>query len=331
MAETINWGILGTGRIATKFVKGLAQAEGANINAVGSRAQQSAHEFGERFEIPKRYANYQDLVIDPEVDIIYVSSPHSYHHEHSLLALNAGKAVLCEKPFTLNAYEARELVRVARERNVFLMEGMWTRFFPLMRRLEDLLADQVIGEVHSLIADAGIRRSSETKERLFRLDLGGGALLDLGVYPVSLASMIFGNPEHITAMAHFGDDGVDERMGILLGYPNGSLATLFTAIRTESPKEALILGSKGRIRIHGNFITPTRLSIIIDGESEKVIEEKIIGNGMNYEAEEVMRCLREGAIESPLMPLDESVSILETLDSIRAQLDFKFPTEMSND
>jgi predicted dehydrogenase len=327
MDKIINWGILGTGRIAKQFVEGLSDATGAQVTAVGSRAEDSAKIFGERFNIPNCYEGYENLVNDPELDVVYVSSPNTFHYEHTLSALRAGKAVLCEKPFTINAQEAHELVLQARQRKLFLMEGMWTRFFPIMIKLRELLANRTIGEAHTLIADAGIRRSVETKERLFRLDLGGGALLDLGVYPISLASMIFGKPERIKTMAHFGEYEVDERMGILLGFPNGSLASLYTAIRTESPKEALILGSKGMIRIHANFITPTRLTVTLYGESEKVIDENMVGNGMNYEADEIMRCLRAGKIESPLMPLDESVRIMETLDTIRAHLDFKYPTE----
>jgi predicted dehydrogenase len=327
MDKIINWGILGTGRIAKQFVEGLSDATGAQVTAVGSRAEDSAKIFGERFNIPNCYEGYENLVNDPELDVVYVSSPNTFHYEHTLSALRAGKAVLCEKPFTINAQEAHELVLQARQRKLFLMEGMWTRFFPIMIKLRELLANRTIGEAHTLIADAGIRRSVETKERLFRLDLGGGALLDLGVYPISLASMIFGKPERIKTMAHFGEYEVDERMGILLGFPNGSLASLYTAIRTESPKEALILGSKGMIRIHANFIAPTRLTVTLYGESEKVIEENMVGNGMNYEADEIMRCLRAGKIESPLMPLDESVRIMETLDTIRAHLDFKYPTE----
>ncbi len=331
MKDTFQWGILGTGRIAKKFVEDLEHAAGAQVTAVGSRTKDTAKSFSDLFNIPRFYQGYENLVNDPELDVIYISSPHTFHHQHASLALKAGKAVLCEKPFTINATEAHGLVQEARQRDLFLMEGMWTRFFPLMGRLRALLAAQVIGEVHTLIADAGIRRTIETKERLFRLDLGGGALLDLGVYPVSLASMIFGSPERIMALAHFGGNHVDERMGILLGYPNGSVATLYTAITTESPKEALILGSGGRIRIHGNFITPTRMTITMDDKSAQVIEEDILGNGMHYEAEEVMRCLREGAIESPLMPLDETVSILETMDTIRAQLDFRYPNEINAD
>ena len=330
MDRIVNWGILGTGRIATKFVIGLGNAKGAYVKAVGSRVKETAREFGGRFNIPRQYARYQDLVNDPELDVVYISSPHTFHYEHSLLALKAGKAVLCEKPFTLNALQARELVRESRQHKLLLMEGMWTRFFPIMDRLRELLASQVIGDVHTFIADIGIRRSIESKERLFHLDLGGGSLLDLGVYPISLASMIFGAPARITAMAHFGESGVDERLGIILGYPSGALASVFTAITTESPKEAVILGSKGMLRIHSNFITPTRLTVNIYGESESIIEEGMIGNGMHYEADEIMRCLRAGNIESPLMPLEESVRIMETLDSIRSQLGFKYPTETIN-
>jgi predicted dehydrogenase len=325
--KTINWGILATGRIARKFVQGLRDAPGARALAVGSRSRMTAEKFGEDFGIPHRYGRYQDLVADPELDVIYISSPHTFHFEHSKLALDAGKAVLCEKPFTVNAAEARQLVHEARQRNLFLMEGMWTRFFPIMHRLRELLADRVIGNVHTLIADAGIRRSAENKERLFRMDLGGGALLDLGVYPVSLASMVFGSPDRFTAMAQLGDTGVDERLGITLGYPDGAIASLYTAIKTESPKEAILLGTKGSIRIHGNFITPTRLTLSRYGQAETFFEEELTGNGMHYEAMEVMHRLNSGSIESPLMPLDESVRIMETLDAIRSQIGLIYPSE----
>lgn len=325
MDATIHWGILGTGRIARKFVQGLRDAPGARVLAVGSRSQVTAEKFGEDFGIPNHYGRYQDLVADPNVEIVYISSPHAFHYVHAKLALDAGKPVLCEKPFTINAAEARDLVFEARQKNLFLMEGMWTRFFPIMDRLRKLLADRAIGDVHTIIADAGIRRSIEAKERLFRLDLGGGALLDLGVYPVSLASMVFGPPNRIDALGYIGEYEVDERLGIILGYPDGAIASLFTAIKTESPKEAILLGAKGSIRIHGNFITPTRLTLNRYGESETCFEEEITGNGMHYEANEVMRCLRSGSIESPLMPLDESITIMETLDAIRTKLGLEYP------
>jgi predicted dehydrogenase len=330
MANRINWGILGTGRIATKFAQGLASAPQARLLAVGSRAEASARDFASRFDIPRPYAGYETLVADPDLDVVYVSSPHTLHFEHTLLALQAGKPVLCEKPFTLNAAEAGRLVDEVRQRNLFLMEGMWTRFFPLMESLQALLSEGALGELQMLTADLGIRRTIESRERLFRPDLGGGALLDVGVYPVSLASLLFGEPERIESMAQFGEYGVDERAGVVLGYANGALASLYMAIRTETPKEAVLMGTQGMIRIHANFVIPTRMTVSIQGQPDRVIEEPLEGNGMHYEAEEVMRCLEQGWRESPRMPLDESVSIMRTLDRIREQWNFRYPSELDS-
>ncbi|MFN2274647.1 MAG: Gfo/Idh/MocA family protein [Anaerolineales bacterium] len=330
MADRINWGILGTGRIATKFAQGLASAPQAKLLAVGSRAETSASEFAKRFDIPRPYTGYETLVADPDLDVIYVSSPHALHFEHTLLALQAGKPVLCEKPFTLNEAEVKQLVDEARQRDLFLMEGMWTRFFPLMDTLQALISEGALGELQMLAADLGIRRTIETRERLFRPDLGGGALLDVGVYPVSFASLLFGEPERIESMAQFGTYGVDERAGVLLGYSNGALASIYMAIRTETPQEAILLGTQGMIRIHANFVIPTRMTVSIQGEPDRVIEEPLVGNGMHYEAEEVMRCLKQGWRESPRMPLDESVSVMRTLDRIREQWNFHYPSELNS-
>jgi predicted dehydrogenase len=327
MDRIFNWGILGTGRIAKKFAEGLKLAKGAHLLAVGSRSEETAGDFGQQFNIPRRYVGYQEMVNDPDLDIVYISSPHAMHFDHSLLAIRAGKAVLCEKPFTLNSAQAFELAQEARERRQFLMEGMWTRFFPLMTCISDLLSKEVLGEIHMLSADLGIRRSIESRDRLFKPELGGGSLLDVGVYPISLASMIFGEPDQVTGFAHFGEYGVDDRAAVVLGYPSGGLASLYMAIRTETPKEAVILGSNGSIRIHSNFVIPTRMTIHIEGEAERVIEKALEGNGMHYEAIEVMQCLSEGKTESAIMPLAESISIMKILDEIRDQWGFRYPSE----
>jgi len=328
MADWINWGILGTGRIASKFAQSLASAPRARLLAVGSRSETSAGEFARRFDIPRPYASYEALVADPDLDVVYISSPHALHFEHALLALQAGKPVLCEKPFTLNAAEAKQLVEEARRRDLFLMEGMWTRFFPLMDTLQAMLSEGELGELEILAADLGIRRTIESRERLFRPELGGGALLDVGVYPLSFASLLFGEPERIVSLAHFGAYGVDECAGVVLGYSNGALASLYMAIRTETPKQAFLLGTKGMLRIHANFVIPTRMTVSIQGQPERVIEEPLVGNGMHYEAEEVMACLEQGLCESPRMPLDESVAIMRTLDRVREQWDFRYPSEL---
>jgi predicted dehydrogenase len=327
MAAEFNWGILGTGKIAGKFAEGLSRATGARLLAVGSRTVQTAEEFGTQHEIPRRYGTYEALVQDPDLDVVYISSPHAFHHEHSLLALRAGKAVLCEKPFTINAAEAGQLVREARERSLFLMEAMWTRFLPVIVELRRMLLEQVIGAPQALLADFGIRREPGTSDRLFRLELGGGALLDLGVYLVSLASMLFGEPDHMSSLAAIGGTGVDERASFILGYASGAQACLFTAIRNESPKEAVILGKAGSIRIHAPVFRPDHLTLTLPDGTQQPIERPVEANGMHYEAQEVMRCLDAGLTESPVMPLDESVSIMRTLDAIRKPWNLRYPAD----
>lgn len=327
MNDYVHWGVLGTGRIANKFAEGLRHAPGARLIAVGSRSKESAETFGDRHNVEHRHIGYEELAANPEVDVIYIGSPHTYHHSHTKLALDAGKNVLCEKPFTINATEATDLVRLARSRSLFLMEGMWTRFFPIMEVLRSLLEEKVIGEPQMLVADLGIRRTPESRPRLFAPELGGGALLDVGIYPISFASFLFGKPARIESLAEFGEYEVDEQAGILLGHHAGQLAILYGAIRTETPKEAIILGAKGSIRLHANFVKPSKLTLEVYGKFTRDYEIPIEGNGMHYEAIDVMNCLRAGAGESETMPLDESVSIMETMDAVRAQWGFVYPGE----
>jgi predicted dehydrogenase len=327
MADRIRWGILGTGRVSAKFVEGLHNAPGAEVRAVGSRSPETAKAFADRFEIPVRHVSYEDLAGDPSVDVIYVGTPHSCHYRDTVLASQSGKPVLVEKPFMLNAAQAEGAVALARDKKVFLMEAMWTRFLPLMEGLRGLLHDHVIGELHLLSADLGIRRTPESRPRLFDLSLGGGALLDTGVYPVSLSSLLLGVPERIVSMAKIGSYGVDERAAMLFEFRGGALAVLYCAIRTETPKEAMLMGEMGHIRLHANFVHPTQLTLTLNEGAERVMLFPMEGNGLQYEAVEVMRCLREGCLESPRMPLDESVSIMRTLDEIRAQWGLKYPGE----
>ncbi len=325
--ETTRWGILGTGRIAQAFADDLRFAPGAELSAVGSRAAATAQAFGERFRIPHRHASYEALVQDPQVDVVYVATPHNLHEPAARLALQAGKPVLCEKPFTLNAAEARGLINLARQRQIFLMEAMWTRFLPAAARLRELLAEGWIGDACLLAADFGTRFDPEADRRQFAAELGGGALLDLGVYPVSLASMVFGPPETIVSLGVVGPTGVDEVGGVLLRYPHGQMACLYTSLRLDTPTEAHLIGTQGRIRIHAPMFRPTGLSLIREGTNEEIVDCPILGTGLHHEAAEVMRCLQAGQLESPVMPLDESRSIMETLDAIRVQWGLKYPRE----
>ena len=325
--STVRWGILGPGSIAKRFAEGLKTLPDARLVAVGSRTREKADRFAEQFGAPNRHDSYEALVADPEVDAIYVATPHTLHREHSILALNAGKAVLCEKPFTINAGECREVVRVAREKNLFPLEGMWSRFFPAMARLRELIRDGVIGEVRMVQVDFGFRAGVNPESRLFNPSLGGGALLDVGVYCVSFASMILGTPSRVESMATLGDTGVDEQSAMLLGYPDGQIALLATAIRTNTRQDALVTGTEGHIVLHRPWWNPRTLTIARGGKDPETLEIPFEGNGFHYEAAEVARCLRAGKLESDVLPLDESIAILETMDKIRGQWGLKYPVE----
>jgi len=327
MTERVGWGILGTGRIAVKFAADLRHAPGALLAAVGSRNPETAEAFGRRFRIPHRHASYAALVNDPDVDVVYVSTPHSLHADNARLALEAGKGVLCEKPFTLNARQAYELIALARLRGLFLMEAMWTRLLPAAVLLRRMLADGILGDVRLLAADFGLQFDFDPASRLFAPELGGGALLDLGVYPVSLASMIFGPPASIASLATIGETGVDDQSGIVFRYPQGQIACLYTAMGVTTPTEATLVGTRGRLRLHAPIYCPEQMTLTLTGRKDRLIERRLNGNGLHYQAVEVMRCLRGGKLESEIMPLDESLAVMETLDAIRAQWGLRYPGE----
>jgi predicted dehydrogenase len=326
--DKIRWGILGTGNIAKQFARGLAVLPDAELVAVGSRSRVNADAFGDEFNVPHRYASYAALTDAPDIDVVYVATPHSLHRDNSLLCLQAGKAVLCEKPFAINAAEAEEVITVARERRLFLMEAMWTRFLPVLVKTRQLLADGAIGAVRIITADFGFCAPFNPQSRLFDPHLGGGALLDVGVYTVSLASIVFKSPpSRISSVAHLGQTGVDEQAAMILGYDQGQLAVLTTAIRTNTPQEATLSGTEGQIRIHAPWWKPDTLTLSVQGQEDQVIHLPLEGNGYNYEAVETMNCLRGGRAESDVMPLDETLAIMKTMDQIRAQWGLRYPME----
>lgn len=327
MPEKIRWGILGPGGIAHKFATGLKAVADAKLVAVGSRSQENADRFADQFGVARRHASYEALANDPDVDAIYVSTPHPFHRENSLLCLNAGKAVLTEKPFALSAREAEEVAAVARAKRVFCMEAMWTRFAPVMVRIRELLVQGVIGDVRMIQADFGFRTNFNPKGRLFDLALGGGALLDVGIYPMSLASMIFGEPSRIASAGYIGEAGSDEQNAVLLSYPKGQIAILASASRTNTPQEAVIMGTEGMIRVPTPWCRPESFTLGLNGKKPETVRLPFKGNGYEYEAMEVGRCLRAGALESKVMPLDETISILRVMDSIRAEWGLVYPTE----
>jgi predicted dehydrogenase len=315
----VRWGILGTGGIARAFVTDLRLTDSGAAVAVGSRSQGSADRFGDEFGIASRHASYESLVADPDVDVIYVATPHPTHHGSAILALRAGKHVLVEKPFTMNATEAREIVRVARENGLFAMEAMWTRFLPHVARIRDWLARGVLGDVVTVTADHGQWFAEDAAFRLFAPALGGGALLDLGVYPVSFASMVLGTPSRIVSMSDPAFTGVDAQTSMLFGYDSGAQAVLTCTLRAKSPTRAAIVGSDARIEVEGDFYAPATVTLVPRKGDPTRVESVHEGRGLRHQADEVARRLAAGDVESPLMPLDETISIMETMDTVLVQ------------
>ncbi|MEM7331288.1 MAG: Gfo/Idh/MocA family oxidoreductase [Chloroflexota bacterium] len=327
MTQIIKWGILGPGAISRKFATGLQSADGAELLAIGSRNQERAQAFADEFGFSRAYGSYDELVNDPDVDAIYIGTPHSFHKAHSILCLRHGKHVICEKPFAINAKEAAEMIAVAREEKRVLMEAMWSRFLPTLVMVRALLNEEAIGEARMVQADFGFRTNVNPKGRLFDPALGGGALLDVGIYPVSLAYMLFGQPSQISSMANLGETGVDEETAVLFGYDTGQMAVLSTAIRLNTPHEAFILGTEGWIKIMNPWWVSNQIAVKRHGQEEEILDLPFKGNGYTHEAEEVMTLIREGRLESDVIPLDESLAIMQTLDEIRAELGVKYPME----
>jgi predicted dehydrogenase len=328
VTDHIRWGILGPGSIAASFAGDLQLLPDHRLAAVGSRRQASADEFAARFSASRAYGSYEELCADPDIDVVYVSTPHPFHAHDALLAINAGKPVLCEKPFALNATEAAEVIGAARDLGVFCMEAMWTRFLPHMRRIRQLLEAGALGDVRKVIADHGQRfLPPDPTSRLYDPSLGGGALLDLGIYPVSFASYVLGSPTSVTAVSNPTETGVDAQTSAVLQYDGGAHAVLTTTLGATTPTRASVTGTEGRIEIDAVWYQPTTFTLhTLSGTAEHFAEPRI-GQGLRYQADEVGRCLRAGATESATMPLDETLSIMTTMDVIRDQIGLRYPSE----
>ncbi|MDG4768248.1 Gfo/Idh/MocA family oxidoreductase [Solwaraspora sp. WMMD406] len=315
------WGILATGGIAARFVEDLRLLPDAEVLAVGSRSAPSAQAFADRYGIPQAYGSWAELAADDKIDVIYVATPHSAHHAATLTCLRAGRAVLCEKPFTLDLATSTELVQTARDQDLFLMEAMWMRCNPTVRRVVELIGDGAIGEVTAVHADFGLAGPFAPESRLRNPALGGGALLDLGVYPISLAHLILGRPDEIRSWAKLTPEGVDENTGVLLGYDSGAVAALTCGLVGATRVAATVTGTTGRIELPDPFFCPNEFTIRRgDGEPEAVRVVEPAGNGYQYEAAEVHRCLAAGLRESPLVPHAVTLEVMELLDTIRNQI-----------
>ena len=323
--KPIRWGILGTGGIASTFAGDLPLVEGAELAAVGSRTSQAAEAFAQRHGFARAHGSWAALAADPDVDVVYVATPHAFHHDAALACLAGGKAVLCEKPMTLDLPSAAQLVQEARTRELFLMEAMWMRCNPAILRMAELIAEGAIGSVTAVHADFGLRGPFPAAHRLRNPALGGGALLDLGVYPINLAHLVLGAPTTVQSWAHLTPEGVDENTGVLLGYESGALAALTCGINGATRNAASITGTTGRIDLPPEFYVPGSFTLSRAEHAPEVVSFPFEGRGYQYEAAEVQRCLRAGELESPRMPQATTLEIMNLLDTIRSQIGVTYP------
>lgn len=327
--STIRWGILGTGKIAHKFATGLQSAPGAELVAIGSRTQETAETFADTYGAPHRHGSYEALAADSDVDVIYVATPHPQHKDATLLCLDHGKAVLCEKPIAMNLRQATQMVASAREKNLFLMEAMWTRFRPAVRKAVDLVDQGAIGTPELFTIAVGWASPFDLSSRLFDKGLGGGILLDGGVYPISLASHVLGSPQAIASLAHMAPSDVDDQAGVVLSYESGAIASIAFSSRVTPHSIATLIGTEGRIEFHEDWHKPEGLTLRRkDGSAESFDFTLSEGNGYQYEAIHVMECLRAGKTESDIMPLDESLDVMKTLDAVREQWGLTYDADL---
>lgn len=333
-APPLRWGVLGAGYIGGSFADAVTHHTTSTVLATGSREVAKAVKFAAEHGIDRAYGSYEELVADPDVDAIYVATPHSHHHDHALLAIGAGKHVLVEKAFTRNAAEAREVIDAARSAGVFVMEAMMTRHLPHMVALTEIIGRGDIGEVREIRASFDVDVPFDPQHRMFDADLAGGALLDLGIYPLSFAVDLLGSPDEVRASGLLTPTGVDAQETIVLRYGQQALATLSTSVRTSRPQTATIIGSVGRIDIAESYFLPTTFTVttadgtatsydgLLRSESGEVYSE-----GKQFEAAEVARCVAAGLTESPRMTLDQSLELMELMDEVRAQIGVRYPGE----
>jgi predicted dehydrogenase len=330
VTEPIRWGILGAGGIAAKVGVDMAASPGSVLAAVGARDGARAAAFAAANGVTRSYGSYRELVEDADLDVIYVATTHAQHHEHARLALEAGKPVLVEKSFTLNARDAREVIATARSRGLFCMEAMWMRFNPLIVQAQRLVADGHLGELVSVRADLSRHFTYDAAHRLFDLGAGGGALLDLGVYPATFAWLFLGRPDEIHASGALSPTGSDATAAVQWTYRTGQVAQIHTSAACDSPYGGLVAGTQGWLNIDTPIHRPATMTVHTDAGDE-VRTGNLPGNGYGPQVAEVERCLRAGELESPVVPLDETVAIIETLDEARRQLGVRYPADDRTD
>jgi predicted dehydrogenase len=327
MEKRIRWGILGTGKIAKALASALKELPDAELAAVASRNIDSATSFAEEYGAARAHGSYQALADDPDVDVIYIATPHPMHQENALMCLRAGKALLVEKAFTVNRREAEEIVALAREKKLFVMEAMWSRFQPAIVEAKRLIEAGEIGVIANIQADLGFMADVGPDHRLFNPELGGGALLDLGIYPLSVSCFFLGRVAEVKAMSELGATGVDVQTNFVLRHEQGGLSSCAASLSSRTGATLTICGSTGFLRLHSRFHNTEEFTIELNDGSRREIHLPRLGNGYAHEVMEVQRCLRAGLLESPVMPLDETLSLMGVMDEIRAQTGVRYAAD----
>ena len=324
--SNFSWGILGPGGIARAFAKDLTLLEGHTIGAVGSRSIDNAHSFAKDFG-GTAYGSYEQLVKDPTIDAIYVATPHPAHHDNVILALNAGKPVLCEKPFAVNAGEAQAMVDAAAKNKVALMEAMWARFLPHYSKVREIVASGVLGPILSIHADHGQRLADQNIPRLVEPHLAGGALLDLGIYPISLAHMILGNPASITSSAIMTNKGVDAQTSMIFTYQSGAQSVLTTTMIEQTPCRAVVAGLHGWLEIDRTFYNPASMRVVLNDGTVTQYPNTYTGHGLREQAESFKQLVQSGKVQSEILSWQDTIDIMKTIDAVREQIGLKYPFE----
>lgn len=316
MNKNYRWGILGAGKIADKFCTAIHATEGAEVYAVASRDVARAEDYANRYNAVKKYSNYEDLVKDENVDVVYIATPHSFHYEHTMLCLQHNKPVLCEKPMSLSVKQTTEMLAAAKEKNLFLMEGMWTACMPFMEKIAALIKEGTIGDLQFVQADFGFTAPFDPESRLFKMALGGGSVMDVGIYPIALATIILGAPSVIKSVSKLTASRADEYANILLQYPGGQSAQLISSINFNTPLEATIIGTKGRIKIDTPWFKATDFTLILNEGHSEHFSLPHQSNGFEHEIKEVMHCLDNGLLQSDKVPHQLTI----TLSNIMAEV-----------
>lgn len=324
--NNFSWGILGPGGIARAFAKDLTLLEGHTIGAVGSRSLSNAQSFADDFG-GTAYGSYEELISDSAIDAIYVATPHPAHHDNVISALDAGKAVLCEKPFAVNAKQAQAMVDAASRNKVALMEAMWARFLPHYAQVREIIASDVLGPIISIHADHGQRLADQNIPRLIEPQLAGGALLDLGIYPISFAHMILGNPVAINSSAVMTDKGVDAQSSMIFTYENGAQAVLTTTMIEQTPCRAVVAGLNGWLEIDRTFYNPASMRVVLNDESVTEYPNTYSGHGLREQAESFKQLVQSGKLQSDILSWKDTVDIMKSMDTVREQIGLKYPFE----